>query len=163
MKEKLKVNLRRLTLKQLRSLTAVVGSGSVSAAAERLNVTPPAVTLQMRQLEEAAGIPLVERTEQGFRPTDGGKEVLATAKRVDALLGELGEALEALNGIDGGRVSVGVVSTAKYFAPRALAAFSRTHPKVEMRLSIGNRDETIAALRNYELDFAVMGRPPQEK
>jgi DNA-binding transcriptional LysR family regulator len=60
----------------------------------------------------------------------------------------------------GGRLSVGVVSTAKYFAPRVIAAFKQTHPKVELRLSIGNRDETMEALKRFEVDVALTGRPP---
>ena len=63
--------------------------------------------------------------------------------------------------MEGGRVAVGVISTAKYFAPRALAAFQRAHPQVEMRVFVGNRQETIAALEGFELDLAIMGRPPQ--
>jgi LysR family transcriptional regulator for metE and metH len=162
MKEKLKPSLRGVTLKQLRALTSAARAGTISAAAQALNVTPPAVTLQMRLLEQAAGMPLLERTDKGLRPTDGGREILATANRIEAALIECGEALEALSGMDGGRVSVGVVSTAKYFAPRALAAFAKAHPKVEIRLLVGNREETIAGLAAYDLDFAVMGRPPQD-
>jgi LysR family transcriptional regulator for metE and metH len=94
------------------------------------------------------------------RPTEGGRELLAAGARIEAALGECGEALEALAGMDGGRVSVGVVSTAKYFAPRALAAFAKAHPNVEIRLQVGNRAETISALRSFDLDFAVTGRPP---
>lgn len=161
MKEKLSPNIRRVTLKQLRVLSAVVRAGTLSSAAHALNVTAPAVALQMRLIEEAAGVPLVERTEEGLRATDGGREVLAAAVRVEAALTDCGEALEALSGVNGGRVSVGVVSTAKYFAPRALAGFAKAHPNVEMRLQVGNREEAIAALRNYGLDFAVMGRPPE--
>jgi LysR family transcriptional regulator for metE and metH len=160
MKEKLKVEMSRVTLKQLRALAAVVRKGSVSGAARVLNVTPPAVTLQMRLLEETAGMPLVERPGEGVRPTEGGRELLAAGARIEAALGECGEALEALAGMDGGRVSVGVVSTAKYFAPRALAAFAKAHPNVEIRLQVGNRAETISALRSFDLDFAVTGRPP---
>ena len=162
MKEKLKMEMSRVTLKQLRALAAVVRTGSVSGAARVLNVTPPAVTLQMRLLEETAGMPLVERPGAGVRPTEGGRELLAAATRIEAALGECGEALEALAGMDGGRVSVGVVSTAKYFAPRALAAFAKAHPNVEIRLQVGNRAETISALRSYDLDFAVTGRPPED-
>ncbi len=162
MKEKLNVGMRRVTLKQLRALAAVARTGSVSGAGQVLNVTPPAVTLQMRLLEEAAGMPLVERTGEGMRPTEGGREILAAVTRIEAALSECGEALEALSGMDGGRVSVGVVSTAKYFAPRALAAFAKAHPKVEIRLQVGNRAETISALRSYDLDFAVTGRPPED-
>jgi len=62
----------------------------------------------------------------------------------------------------GGCVSVGGVSTAKYFAPLVLAAFAKTHPNVEIRLQIGNREETISALQSHDLDFAIMGRPPED-
>lgn len=162
MKEKLKAFRRRITLKQLRALTAVVETGTVTGAATRLSVTPPAVTQQLRQLEDTVGVPLLERTPQGLRPTVAGAEVLATANRVELALLECGEALEALGGIDTGRVSVAVVSTAKYFVPMVLAEFLRIHPKVEIRLQIGNRETMIAALRNFESDFAVTGRPPED-
>jgi len=59
-------------------------------------------------------------------------------------------------------VSIGAVSTAKYFVPFAIAAFSRLHPKIDITLSIGNREEIRQALRGYDLDFAIMGRPPPE-
>jgi Transcriptional regulator len=61
-----------------------------------------------------------------------------------------------------GRVAVGVVSTARYFAPTVLAAFRKERPKVDIDFIVGNRDETIQRLRNYEVDLAVMGRPPVE-
>jgi len=162
MKENLNVIISRVTLKQLRAMSAVVRTGTISKAAIDLNVTPPAVSMQMRLLEETVGLPVVERTDSGLRPTDAGVLVLDAVHRCESALAACGEALEEMKGIGGGRVAVGVVSTAKYFAPRALAAFTKTHPKVEMRLSVGNRRETIDSLRRNELDFAVMGRPPQE-
>ena len=70
--------------------------------------------------------------------------------------------LDALKGIAGGRVAIGVVSTAKYFAPQAIAGFSRVHPAVEISLFVGNRAETIASVRSYDLDLAIMGRPPHD-
>jgi LysR family transcriptional regulator for metE and metH len=85
---------------------------------------------------------------------------LAAISRVEDALADCIEAIETLRGVDGGRVAVGVISTAKYFAPRALAAFQRAHPRVEMRLLVGNRQETIAALESFDLDLAIMGRPP---
>jgi len=161
MKEKLKTAIARVTLKQLRVLDVVVRSDTFSNAAKELNVTPPAVTMQMRLLEEIAGLPLVERSDLGLRPTDAGRILLDAAHRCEAALKTGGEDLDALKGVSEGRVTVGVVSTAKYFAPRVLAVFSRDNPNVEMRLSVGNRSETVESLRNYELDFAVMGRPPR--
>ena len=162
MKVLLKIDMRRVTLKQLRALTAVVESGTVSGAARALNVTPPAVSLQMRLLQETTGMPLVERTSDGLRPTDCGLELIAGARRVEAALADCGEALREIAGIDRGRVTVGVISTAKYFAPRAIAAFVKAHPKVDLRLHIGNREEMIAGLKNYDLDLAIMGRPPED-
>ena len=159
-KEKLNAHMRRVTLKQLRALSAVMRAGTVSGAAKSLHVTPPAVSLRLRQLEANVRMPLYERRDNGLRATDAGREILATTARIEAALGECGEAIEMLRGIEGGRVSVGVISTAKYFAPRALAAFAKDHPKVEMRLQIGNRAEMIGALGNYELDLAITGRPP---
>lgn len=161
MKENLKPVCMRVTFKQLRALDAAVRMGTISKAAQALGVTPPAVTMQMQALEESAGLPLLEKTEMGLRPTDAGAIVLDTAHRCEAALEDCSDALEALKGAGGGHVTVGVVSTAKYFAPRVLAAFSNAHPNVEMRLSVGNRSETINALRDYELDFAIMGRPPE--
>ena len=151
----------RVTLRHLRVLAAVVRTGTQSAAAEALAVTPPAVALQLRQLEETLQVALIERTPAGLRATEAGREVLATADRIEGALLDCGLAIEALRGMDGGRVAVGVISTAKYFAPRALAAYNRTHPKVEMRVLIGNRQETIAALESFDLDLALMGRPPE--
>jgi LysR family transcriptional regulator for metE and metH len=162
MKVFLNSDMRRITLKQLRALTAVVENGTVSGAAQVLGVTPPAVTLQMRLLEETVGMPLVERTDQGLHPTDCGKELLAGARRIEATLADCGEALQALAGIERGQVTVGIISTAKYFAPRVIAAFVKAHPKVDLRLHIGNRGEIIAGLRNYDFDLAIMGRPPED-
>lgn len=152
--------MQRVSLKQLRAFAATVQAGTASGAAQLLNITPPAISLQLRLLEENVGLPLLQRNQDGLQITQAGQELLATADRIEAALDECGEALETLNSGEGGRVSVGVVSTAKYFAPQALAAFAKSHPKVEIRLQVGNRGETIAALCGHELDFAVMGRPP---
>lgn len=161
MKDKLNPMLRRLTLKQLRVFTAVIRSGTISGAAETLAVTPPAAAMQLRQLEQTLRVALLERTPNGARPTDAGREVLAATARVEAALIECVEAVEALHGIEGGRVAVGVISTAKYYAPRALAAFKRAYPGIDMRLLVGNRQDTIAGLERFELDLAIMGRPPE--
>ncbi|MEZ5834090.1 MAG: LysR substrate-binding domain-containing protein [Dongiaceae bacterium] len=154
------MSLERATLRQLRALAATIRSGSVTAAAQQLNVTPPAVSLQLKLLEELAGVALLERAEAGMRATGAGRELADTALRIDALLSEAEDTIQALRGGHAGHIHVGVVSTAKYFAPRVLAAFRRAHPGIEIQLSVGNREETIAALETFAIDFAVMGRPP---
>ncbi|MGA0531144.1 LysR family transcriptional regulator [Hansschlegelia sp. KR7-227] len=154
--------IRSLTLKQLRALAAVADTGAVSAAARRLGVTPPAVTMQVQLLEQAVGLPLLDRSGDGFRPTDAGREVAEAAARVEHAIRDCVAALEAMKGLEGGRVSVAIVSTAKYFAPMALGAFARSHPKVELSLVIGNRAEVINLLRTDQVDVAIMGRPPED-
>ena len=162
MKENLNHTLSRATLRQLRALVAILRTGSTKAAAAALHVTPPAITLQLRDLEAMAGAPLIERRPNGVQPTAIGAELLAAAEKMEATLAETAEAIEAIKGLRRGTVSVGVIDTAQYFAPMALAAFVRDHPEIEMRLSIGNRKATIQALTDFEFDFAIMGRPPQD-
>lgn len=160
MKEKLTPALRGLTLRQLRAFAAVARTGTVSAAAEELAVTPPAVSLQLRELERQLGCALLERGPGRFRPTTAGVEVLTAITRIERALGEMGDVLAALKG-DSGSVAVGAVSTAQYIVPRILAAFKRLRPRAELILRVGNRDEIVAALERFELDVAITGRPPE--
>jgi len=152
--------VRELTIRQLRALATVQKTRSVTAAAKHLHLTQPAVTLQLRNLQELAGLPLIQRTGDGMLLTEAGREVLMLSERVEAALADCETSLEMMAGKTAGRVSIGAVSTAKYWVPFAIAGFSKLHPELEVRLIIGNRQETSEALRGYELDFAIMGRPP---
>jgi len=162
MKEKLSPLARAMSLKQLRALSTLVEAGTLAAAAQSLHVTAQAVGLHLRQLEALVGMPLTERHAHGLAVTAAGRELLNAQAKIDTALAECAEAIEALGSVDRGKVAVGVVSTAKYFAPFALAAFRRERPRIELRLSVGNRAATIEALRDFALDFAVMGRPPED-
>ncbi|MBL8585770.1 MAG: LysR substrate-binding domain-containing protein [Xanthobacteraceae bacterium] len=153
--------MRNITLKHLRFAASAARLGSFAAAAEANNVTPPAVTMQIRQFEEDIGLPLFDRTPRGLEPTPAGQEVLLAAQRIENALEECREALLAFQSLDAGRVTVGVVSTAKYFAPRMLAAFSRLHPKIEVKLVVGNRQHIMDRFEAGVCDLCVMGRPPQ--
>src|SRR5262245_51087733 len=153
---------RDMTIRQLRALTAVQATGSITSAANRLALTQPAVTLQLRNLQALAGLPLVQRTGNGMTLTDVGRTVLALAERVELALQDCEQALDMIAGRTGGRVSIGAVSTAKYFVPFIIAAFSQRFPKIEVTLKVGNRQEIHSALRGYDLDIAVMGQPPAD-
>jgi LysR family transcriptional regulator, low CO2-responsive transcriptional regulator len=154
--------LRDLTIRQLRALAALSANGSVTAAANRLNLTQPAVTLQLRNLQDLAGMPLLQRTSDGMLLTAAGQEVLALYERIEAAITGCADSLDVMAGRTGGRVSIGAVSTAKYFVPFAIAGFSKLYPKIDISLSIGNRQEIRQALHGYGLDFAIMGRPPED-
>jgi LysR family transcriptional regulator for metE and metH len=151
---------RDISIRQLRALAAVAASGSITAAAGRLHLTQPAVTLQLRNLQALAGLPLIQRSSDGMLLTEAGREVLALAGRIEAAMAACATSLEMMSGVTAGRISVGAVSTAKYFVPFAISGFQKQHPKVEITLTIGNRQEIGAALRGYDLDIAIMGRPP---
>src|ERR1700728_3911796 len=138
--------LRELTIRQLRALAAVQKHRSVTAAARQLHLTQPAVTLQLRNLQGLAGLPLIQRTGEGMRLTDAGREVLALTERIEAALVDCEQTLDMIAGRSGGRVSIGAVSTAKYFVPFAIATFSKRHPKIDIVLKIGNREDIRQAL-----------------
>jgi LysR family transcriptional regulator for metE and metH len=154
--------LRELTIRQLRALAAVHSDRSVTAAAKRLHLTQPAVTLQIRNLQALAGLPLIQRTSEGMLLTDAGRELLTLSERIEAAIADCETSLEMMAGKTAGRISIGAVSTAKYFVPFMISGFSRLHPNVDVTLTIGNRQELGTALRGYDLDFAIMGRPPAD-
>ncbi len=154
--------MRNVTLRQLRALAAIGRSRKIVSVAKELGLTPPAITLQLQQLEAEAGFRLFDRTSDGLLPTEAGLIAMETAAQIASLMAACEDRLAALRGLSAGHVSVGVVSTAKYFAPRLIAGFAKMHPGIEVRLSVGNREEIIALLRDFQIDIAIMGRPPKD-
>jgi DNA-binding transcriptional LysR family regulator len=154
--------MQNLTLRQLETVREVSRCGTMIKAAKALCVTPAALTSRVKLLEEDLGLQLFERSEGRLRLTEAGKEVIAAAARIDNVLSDLLGTLQGTNGMLGGRIRIGVVSTAKYFAPRLIAAFMKQHPAVDLRLSIHNRRDIVSMLCDYEIDIALMGRPPDD-
>ncbi|MFO1184601.1 MAG: LysR family transcriptional regulator [Bauldia sp.] len=154
--------MQNATIKQLRSVVEIVRTGRIVSAARELRLTTPAITSQIKLLEEELGVGLFDRTRDGMRPTAAGMAVYSTAMRVLAQLDECADAIRDLKGLKGGTVAVGVVSTGKYFAPYIITAFLRTHPGIDIRMTIGNRGEIIERLRDYAVEFAIMGQPPAD-
>nr|WP_246505470.1 LysR substrate-binding domain-containing protein [Coralloluteibacterium stylophorae] len=152
--------LLRVTLRQLQIFQAVAHARSFVRAGELLHLSQPGVSMQIRQLEEAVGLPLLDRIGRRVVLTEAGQRFLDHAARI---LGEVQDAaadLDGLKGLQRGRVVIGMVSTAKYFLPRLLARFTAAHPELDLRIYSGNRDELIGTLGRNEIDLAVMGRPP---
>jgi LysR family transcriptional regulator, low CO2-responsive transcriptional regulator len=154
--------MRNLTLRQFRAVQAIIAHGKIVNAAKVLGLSAPAVTIQLRQVEEELGIELFDRTVDGMRPTAAGLAFVDTAQAIEERLRLLEDQIDAIKGVRAGSLTLGVVSTAKYFAPQLMAAFMKEHPDIEMRLKIGNRAETIANLKNHDVDIAVMGRPARD-
>jgi LysR family transcriptional regulator, low CO2-responsive transcriptional regulator len=154
--------LRNASLRQLKAFVTVARHLSFARAAEELHLTPPAVSLQVSQLERDVGLPLFDRRAKTVSLTMPGEYLLVYARRMLSTLKEADDAMARLRGAQTGRITIGMVSTAKYFLPRLLALFREEHRGVELRMSIGNREQLIAQLRDAEVDLAVMGRPPRE-
>src|SRR3954453_16590361 len=153
--------MKDVTLRQLEFLAETIRAGSLAGAADRLHLTGPAIAQQLRRLEAAAGLPLLERGPHGQRPTDAGRLLAETHARIRAELAACDDGLRALRSAEAGRVSGGAVSTATYFAPPLIAAFRLAYPKIGIGRAFGNREEIIGRLQGAERDLAVMGRPPQ--
>jgi DNA-binding transcriptional LysR family regulator len=154
--------MRGATLRQLRTFAAVARQGTFVRAADELHLTPPAVSMQIKELEEEVGLPLFDRGARAVTLTMTGEYLLVYVRRVLATLKEADDAMARLRGAQVGRVNIGMVSTATYFLPRVLARFRSEHRGVEMRLAVGNREQLVKQLQDAEVDLAVMGRPPRE-
>lgn len=154
--------MRNATVRQLQIFSVAASHLSFARAAEQLHLTHAAISLQIKQLEEVAGIELFERIGKRVFLTEAGEVMLDYARQILNSLKEADEALSAIKGLRGGRIAVAVTSTAEYFAPGLLAAFRQQHPDVGIRLLIDNRESVSQLLSRNEVDVAIMGRPPAD-
>ena len=154
--------MRNVTLRQIRVFAAVARHLSFTRAARELHLTQPAVSQQMRLLEQEVGMPLIEQIGRKIRLAPAGVELLQYAHQVTELLREAGEAIAAMRGLKRGLLKLGAVSTTKYFAPALLSAFTPQYPEVTVKFTVGNRGEIVRLLGANELDLVIMGRPPVE-
>ncbi len=155
--------MKTVTFRQLRVFTEVARHLSFVRAAEALHLTPPAVTMQVKELESAIELPLFDRQGRKVALTTAGEYFLVYAKRLLATLKDADDAMSRFRKLETGLLTVGLVSTAKYFVPRLLARFRDEHPGVEVRLQVSpNREQLVTMMANGEVDLAIMGRPPRE-
>jgi DNA-binding transcriptional LysR family regulator len=154
--------MRNVTLRQLRVFVAVAQNRSFTRAARELHLTQPAVSQQLKLLEQQAGMPLFETIGRTLHLTSAGEELLRHALQVIELLRSAGESLAAMRGLKRGVLKLAAVSTAKYFAPSLLSAFTANYPQVSIKFTVGNREEIIKQLADNVTDLVIMGRPPRE-
>ncbi|HYH19837.1 MAG TPA: LysR family transcriptional regulator [Azospirillum sp.] len=156
--------MRSLNPDQLRTFLSVVDLGSFSAAARRLNLTQPAVSLQIRELEGRLGVPLLDRMGRRAVPTPAGETLVGHARRIIA---EIDAALEALRRHrEGalGRVRLGSgASIAAYLLPRVLKALRDSRPDLEVVVRVGTADTIVRGLLAGEFDLAVLTLPVDER
>jgi DNA-binding transcriptional LysR family regulator len=152
--------VRRLSLDRLRTFTYVVELGSFSAAAERLDLSQPAVSLQVRELEKHVGVRLIERVGRRAAPTAAGQELLGHARRIDA---DVDAALDAMaRHAKGtiGRIRIGTGATACiYFLPPILRALRGRFPSLDIVVSTGNTADVLKMIEDNTLDFGLVTLP----
>jgi DNA-binding transcriptional LysR family regulator len=150
-----------LTFRQLSVFEAVARLLSYSRAAEELHLSQPAVSMQIKQLEENVGLPLFEQLGKKTFLTEAGRELSHYSRIIAQQLAEAESVLGELKGLQRGKLKISVASTANYFAPQLLAIFSQRFPTVSVSLDVTNRQALLAQLANNEMDMAVMGQPPE--
>ena len=150
------------SFKQLQALVQVARHQSVSRAAEAMHVTQPAVSLHLKLLEEAAGLPLTRKQGRNIQMTAAGELLVGYAERLLALWEEAGDEIAALKGVTSGTLRIGAVMTAEHLLPPMLVRFTTGRPHVRIKLQVGSRPEVIGMLSRDEIDLAIMGTPPRE-
>ncbi len=150
-----------LTLRQLRIFEAVARHLSFTRASEELHLTQPAVSMQVKQLEETVGLPLFEQVGKRVYLTEAGEELDRYSRSILAILDEASVVFDEMKGLERGRLRITVASTANYFVPQLLAAFCQRRPGVKVSLDVTNRERLLQALQDNETDLVIMGKPPE--
>ena len=151
-----------LTLRQLQVFEKVATHLNHSRAAEELYLSQPAVSMQIKQLEESIGLPLFEQMGKKIFLTEAGREVLHYSRTILEQLREMNNVFAEMKGLEHGQLNIAVVSTANYFMPQLLAKFIQLHPKINVNLSVANRDAVIKQLAENAADLAIMGQPQDD-
>ena len=154
--------MKHATLRQLKVFESVARLLSFSRAAEELHLTQPAVSTQVRKLEDHAGMPLFEQFGKKIYLTAAGAELLEISRCIIAQFEVAESAMTQLKGVSGGKLNVAVISAGDYFFPRLLVEFVGRHKGVILNFTVHNRDGLLAHMSANLTDLCVMVRPPQE-
>ena len=155
------MNLRHLTLHQLRIFQAVAAHNSFARAAEALHLSPPTLSLQVKQLANTVGQPLFEQLGKKIFLTSAGQTLADAAMDISKRVDLLAEDLSALQGVERGRLKLAILTTVKYTLPKLLGGFCAAHPGIEVSMVVGNRENLLQRLARNDDDLYIMGQPPE--
>ncbi|MFL9931864.1 LysR family transcriptional regulator [Paraburkholderia sp. RL18-103-BIB-C] len=152
--------MRNITIRQLKAFESVARNLSFSRAAEDLHLTQPAVSMQIKQMEEQAGLPLFRHSGKRISLTEAGKLILRHCRVILADLKTAEQSLADL--MTGGiqRLRVGLITSGSYFFPHLINSFMQRNPGVDLDMTVRSRDQLIILLRSDEIDLAVMVHAP---
>ncbi len=152
--------IRYATFRQFQVFEAIYRLGSFTRAAEELFLTQPTVSMQIKKLSEAVGLPLFEHVGRNVEPTEAGKELYAACRSMFETLSNLEMKISDMKGLKRGRLRMGVITTAKYLAPEMMGEFSHIYPGIDLSLKVTNRESIIRRIRANEDDLYIMGQAP---
>lgn len=153
--------MKHATLRQLKVFEAVARNLSFTRAAEELHTTQPTVSIQLKQLTDIVGLPLLEQVGKRVFLTDAGRELLAVCHETFEGLDRFEMLVSDMKGMKAGKLRLAAVTTAKYFVPRLLGSFYGRYPGIEVSLKITNRERLLQRLSNNEDDLYILGQPPE--
>ena len=151
-----------LTLRQLQVFEKVSSHLNYSRAAEELYLSQPAVSMQIKQLEESIGLPLFEQMGKKIFLTEAGRELQHYSRTITQQLSEMEVVFNEMKGLNQGKLTLSVVNTANYFTPQLLAKFCQQHPNINVILHVANRDAVLKQLADNSTDLAIMGQTPDD-
>ena len=154
--------MKHATLRQLKVFEAVARLLSFSRAAEELHLTQPAVSTQVRKLEEHAGNVLFEQFGKKIYLTPAGTELLQISRAIIQQFEAAENAMMQFKGVSGGKLNVGVISAGDYFFPRLLVEFASRHQGVTLNFTVHNRAQLLTHIAENLTDLAIMVRPPTD-
>lgn len=154
------MNLRHATLHQLRIFLAVAQHNSFARAAEALHLSPPTLSLQVKQLSETIGQPLFEQIGKKIFLTAAGTTLAEACTDIEIRMERLSQDLAALQGVERGSFKLAILTTVKYTVPKLLGGFCAAHPGIEVAMVVGNRENLLQRLANNQDDLYIMGQPP---
>jgi len=157
------VKNRTPTLRQLQILQALAKYKKISLVAEKLFISQPSVSIQLRKLSEVFDIALYHVNGKSVELTEAGVAVLEGSNEIFTTLNHLSTKLSNLKGVKSGKLKLCVVSTAKYFLPLLLGSFCKKYPLIDVELNIGNRAQVLASLKENKDDFYVLSHCPVDK
>ena len=153
-----------LNFHQLRIFYTVARAKSFSRAAEALDISQPAVSIQVRELEKALGIALFHRRPRGLQLTEIGETVYGYTHRIFSLSTEMREAVQDIQGLKTGHLTLGASTTpGEYILPVAIGRFRRKHPGIDVKLKISNTRSIIGQILQRELDLGMIGAMPADE
>jgi DNA-binding transcriptional LysR family regulator len=153
--------MKHATLRQLKVFQTVARHLSVTRAAEELHLTQPTVSIQLKQLADIVGQPLLEQVGKRLFLTDVGRLVDGACRDVFERLDRLAMELAETQGLERGSLKLSIITTAKYFVPRLLGDFCKQHPGIEVALEVDNRDRILERLTQNLDDLYIMGQAPE--